>query len=39
VSVPANLLKPQHYSLELTGRNAAGRSEVVSSYTFEILPH
>lgn len=39
VAVPANLLKPQHYSLELTGRNTAGRSEVVSSYTFEILPH
>jgi hypothetical protein len=38
VSVPANLLKPQHYSLELTGRTLAGRSEVVSSYTFEILP-
>jgi hypothetical protein len=39
VVVPANLLKPQHYSLELTGRTATGRSEVVSSYTFEILPH
>jgi hypothetical protein len=38
VSVPANLLKSQHYSLELTGRTLAGRSEVVSSYTFEILP-
>lgn len=38
VSVPASVLKPQHYSLELSGRRAAGASEVVGSYTVRIAP-
>jgi hypothetical protein len=39
VLVPASVLKTQHYSLQLTGRSAAGRDEVVGSYVFQILPH
>lgn len=38
VLVPGNALKTQHYSLQLTGRGAAGRDEVVGSYVFQILP-
>lgn len=38
VAVPAKLLKPQHYSFELTGRSAAGAPEIVGSYTINILP-
>lgn len=38
VSVPAALLKPQHYSLELSGHTAAGAGEVIGSYAFEIDP-
>jgi hypothetical protein len=38
VLVPASVLKPQHYSLELIGRRAAGASEVVGSYTVRIAP-
>jgi hypothetical protein len=37
VSVPANLLKPQHYSLDLSGRDEAG-AEVIGSYAFRIVP-
>jgi hypothetical protein len=37
VSVPANLLKPQHYSFELSGRNAAGRSEILASYAVQVV--
>ncbi len=36
VTVPASLLKPQHYSLELSGRNAAGAFDIVGSYAFQI---
>jgi hypothetical protein len=36
VVVPANLLGPQHYALELTGRGADGRLEVMGSYTVRI---
>jgi hypothetical protein len=36
VSVPASLLKPQHYSLELSGRNSAGALEIIGSYAFEV---
>ncbi len=36
VVVPANLLEPQHYALELTGRGADGRLEVMGSYTVRI---
>jgi hypothetical protein len=35
VAVPADVLKPQHYSFELTGRRAAA-TEVVGSYTLRI---
>jgi hypothetical protein len=38
VIVPASVLKPQHYSLELIGRKASGASEVVGSYTVRIAP-
>jgi hypothetical protein len=38
LSVPRRLLKPQHYSLDLTGRRANGAAEVVGSYAFEIAP-
>jgi len=37
VVVPANLLGPQHYSLDLTGRDAGGRAEVIGSYTVRIV--
>jgi hypothetical protein len=36
VLVPAGLLQPQHYSLDLTDR-AAGADEIVGSYTFQVL--
>lgn len=38
VTVPASVLKPQHYSLELSGRNAAGACEIAGSYVFQIQP-
>jgi hypothetical protein len=34
--VPANVLKPQHYSLELSGRGADGRAQVAGSYAVRI---
>jgi hypothetical protein len=37
VAVPARALRPQHYSLDLSGRSAGG-GEVVGSYAFEIVP-
>ena len=37
ITVPASVLKPQHYSLELIGRSAAGASEVVGTYTVRIV--
>ena len=36
VAVPARVLKPQHYTLDLTGRGTAG-PEVAGSYVFEIM--
>jgi anti-sigma-K factor RskA len=36
VAVPARLLKPQHYSIDLTGRGADGRSQIMGSYAFEV---
>jgi len=36
VAVPVTVLKPQHYSLELSGRNAAGVSEIIGSYAFQV---
>jgi hypothetical protein len=38
VGVPAGVLKPQHYTLDLSGRGRDGRAEVVGSYTFQIVP-
>jgi len=38
LAVPANLLKPQHYSLDLSGRDASGHVEVVGSYAFQVAP-
>jgi hypothetical protein len=37
VVVPAKLLKPQHYSLELIGLRTA-TPEVVGSYTVRVVP-
>jgi hypothetical protein len=37
VVVPANLLRPQHYSLNLTGQDAAGRGEVIGSYPVRFV--
>ena len=36
VSVPARVLKPRHYFLELSGRRATGAAEVIGSYAFQI---
>ena len=36
VAVPARLLKPQHYSFELSGGTAAGRLDIIGSYVFQI---
>lgn len=36
VSMPAALLKPETYQLELTGSPSSGEHEFVSSYTFRI---
>jgi hypothetical protein len=38
VALPAELLKPQHYTFDLAGRGPDGSAEVVGSYTFEIVP-
>jgi hypothetical protein len=37
VAVPAGLLKAQHYSLELIGQGAAGRTQIVGSYIVQIV--
>ena len=37
VVVPARLLKPQHYSFELTGQSAAGSAQVVGGYAVRIV--
>ena len=36
VAVPASVLKPQHYSFDLSGRNAGGAVDIVGSYAFQI---
>jgi hypothetical protein len=36
VAIPANLLKPQHYSLELSGRTPGAAFTVVGSYAFQM---
>ena len=37
VGLPANLLKPQHYIVELSGGYAGGGSEIVASYPFRVV--
>jgi hypothetical protein len=37
VTVPATVLKPQHYLLELSGRNSAGAVDTVGNYAFQVL--
>lgn len=37
VVVPANLLAPQHYSLDLAGRGASGGAEMIGSYTVRVV--
>jgi hypothetical protein len=37
VNVPAHLLGPQHYSLDLTGRSGDGRTDVIGSYAVRIM--
>ncbi len=38
VVIPARLLTPQHYSLEVSGRTPTGAFEIVGSYAFQIEP-
>jgi hypothetical protein len=35
VDVPRSVLRSQHYAIELSGRGAAGRRELVGTYAFE----
>ena len=37
LGIPAGVLKPQHYSLELNGTNASGDAEVAGSYVFQVV--
>jgi hypothetical protein len=37
VVVPASVLEPQHYSLDLVGRRPGGMAAVVGSYAFEVV--
>src|SRR2546423_6658479 len=37
VRLPAGLLKPQHYTLELTGSPGSGPAEIISSYPFTVV--
>jgi hypothetical protein len=38
LTIPAGLLKAQHYAIELTGHGGAGTGQVVGSYAFQIVP-
>jgi hypothetical protein len=38
VTVPANLLTPRAYTLELTGISARGDAEPLDSYPFRVVP-
>jgi hypothetical protein len=38
IALPARVLKPQHYSLDLRGQRPGGGPEVVGSYALEIAP-
>ena len=37
IIVPASVLKPQHYSVELAGLGTDGRAQVVGSYAVGIV--
>ena len=37
ISLPASLLKPQNYTLEVTGKARGGAAEFISSYTFRVV--
>lgn len=37
VTIDPRLLKPQRYTLELSGHRASGRSEVITSYAFRVM--
>ena len=36
-TIPAGVLRSQHYSLELNGTSASGEAEVAGSYVFEVV--
>jgi hypothetical protein len=38
IALPIQILKPQNYSLELRGISAKGLLELVSTYTFRVVP-
>jgi hypothetical protein len=38
VSVPARIMKPQHYALDVAGRGPGGATEMVGTYVFEVVP-
>jgi hypothetical protein len=38
IAIPARVLKPQHYSLDLSAQRTGGGPEVVGSYALEIAP-
>ena len=38
VSLSSEFLKPQHYTLDLSGVRASGRSEIITSYPFRVMP-
>jgi hypothetical protein len=37
LSIPASVLRSQHYSLELDGTSARGETEVAGSYVFQVV--
>jgi len=37
VTVPADILTPRRYALDLSGRQASGAAELISSYPFQVL--
>ncbi|HKS39680.1 MAG TPA: hypothetical protein VJX74_03630 [Blastocatellia bacterium] len=39
ISLPARLLQPQNYTLEVTGKAQGGAAEFISSYPFRVVIH
>lgn len=39
VAIPGDVLKPQHYAIELSGRRVNAGEELVASYAFEVVRH